>query len=128
MSKGWLSVVILGGLLAILVVGVVIALAMDDGTNQYAGVEQDAARAALEQAEAGNRGIDGIDHLGTLKLRIENVTADYSSDVTCNRQFQVEKSSDSTAVYRVIWSYRTLFGIQIGTGVSHVCGFWVDGR
>lgn len=122
MSRKLLALIIFTScLIAVLAIGIATALMMDDGTNQYSGARQAAARAALQGAELDNRGIDGIDHLGTVKFRAESVAADNSTDTTCNNEFRAKKDPNTPDSYHVTWSYRTLFGIRIGTSASHIC-------
>lgn len=108
------------------VIGVVAPLLMSDGTEKYTGVERTAAEAAIQFANQYNEGTDAVSHFGTLKIHVESVGSDNpdsaSADTLCNATFSADGGANTPDRYLVTFSYRTVFGVQTGTGVAHTCG------
>lgn len=102
-----------------------IPLVMSDGSGSYSGIKRQAGLSALTHIQQSRKGIDGVGAIGTLKLRIEDITIDQpgyvSADVLCNETFEYKESSEAPDRYVVSVSEKTILGIQTRLNIVHVC-------
>ncbi len=112
-------------LLLVLLAAVSIPLLMGDGSQQYTGNQQSAAKSAVEFANSISTGIDRINHLETLQFHADSVVPDNpskaGSDTVCNNELAVAAIPGVTDRYLVAVSSRTVFGITARVDAYHIC-------
>lgn len=107
-------------LLTFLVIGVITALTMPDGTEKFTGVQKHTAEYMIDEAWAKASGLDYTRIMGAIKITAESVTEDPTQSTFCNAEFH-DSSEEGTAAYRVTVGNRTLFGILLDTTSYRVC-------
>ncbi len=114
-------------LAGILLVAIAIPLLMGDGTQKYSGAEKEAAIEALNHDRMANRGIDGLDRIGAVLVRVESVepTSNQTPANRCNTDFVVPAHKQppyrETARFWVTLRVYTFFGISVDTYDLGVC-------